>query len=105
VVAFDPETGEATRVAGSLEGWARAVLDDHELLTGYPLAHRWQVERGPIPAGSRLVAKVPFACGGDFEIENLALLGAVEGMRARAQIANQLRELPDGARISFRITD
>lgn len=105
IIAFDPETGEVSAIAGTVEAWAQAILDDYDVLTGYPLARQWQVERGPIPPPSRLVPKVPFVCGGEFEIENLVLLDAGEAMRARGQLATQLHELPDGARVTFRISD
>lgn len=98
-------SGSVSAIAGTVEAWAQAILDDYDVLTGYPLAHQWQVERGPIPPRSRLVPKVPFACGGEFEIENLVLLDAGEAMRARGQLATQLHELPDDARVTFRISD
>jgi hypothetical protein len=105
VVQFDPETGNATEMAATLEEWAQAILDDYEVLTGYPLAHEWQVANGPIPPGSRLVPAISFILGGAFEIENLVLLDAAQGMRLRGEVAQQLHDVPDGAQVSFRITD
>ena len=90
-------------MAKGLEEWADAILRDYRVLTGYPLAHQWQELKGAIAPGFRLVPKVPFVTGGKFEIENLYLLDAVTAMRARASFAVQIRDLPDGAKISFKV--
>jgi hypothetical protein len=105
VFAFDPETGGLEYVAEDLEEWAKTILMDYEVLTGYPLARQWQAENGRIPEGHRLVPITPFVMGGEFSIENLRVCDAVEGMRLRADIAAQIRDLPDGASISFGVSD
>jgi len=103
IYQFDPETGEKTKIASGAEEWADAILRDYRVLTGYPLAHQWQQLHGAIAPGYRLVPKVPFVVGGEFEIENLYLLDAVRAMRLRASFAVQIRDLPDGAKIKFTI--
>jgi hypothetical protein len=105
VFTFDPETGDSEPFADQLDAWADALLADYDVLTGFPLAHEWQMVHGPIPMGMRLIPKQPFALGGAFSIENLYLGDAVEGMRLRADIARQLERLPDGTRVAFRLTD
>jgi hypothetical protein len=105
VFTFDPETGELQEMAADLEDWAGQLLADYEVLTGHPLAHAWQSQRGPLPPGKRLVPGIPFVCGGEFELNNLLLLDAVKGMHVRANLARQIRDLPDGARIEFKIVD
>lgn len=105
VVSFDPETGERNPLASSIEEWAQHILDDYEVLTGYSLAHEWQKENGPIPAGKRLVPKVPFVLGGEFKTENLFLIEADQGMRSRANLAVQIMNLPEGAEVSFKLID
>lgn len=105
VMLFDPETGERAFVASNVDEWAQRVLDDYNLLTGYSLAHEWQVQHGPIPVGQRLVPKVPFVLGGVFSIENLFLLEAAKAMRSRANLAVQIKGLPDGSEIEFLLDD
>lgn len=105
IYTFDPETGELSYLADSIEGWAAAVMNDHEILTGYPLAHQWQEHNGPVPARKRLLPKVPFVLGGEFKIENLYLVDAIEGMKFRADVAYQIKNLPDGAEIKLNIID
>lgn len=101
--SFDPETGERQAMGSSLDEWAREILRDYKVLTGHPLAHAWQVQNGPLPEGMRLVPRIPFVCNGEFNIENLALMDAEKGMRARGNLARQIRDLPDGAQITFTI--
>lgn len=103
IQSFDPETGGFTQVAETVEDWARWLLENHRVRTGWPLAHEWQEKKGPLPLGSRLLPKVPFVCGGQFSIENLYILKDVDGMRFRASIANQLVGVPDGTKIVFKI--
>lgn len=96
---FDPETGDAGRMCGSMEEWAKAILSDYDLWTGHALAREWQLRHGGLPNGMRLVPIVPFVMGGAFEISNLHLLDAVVGQRMRGEIAAQIRGLPDGAQV------
>jgi hypothetical protein len=105
VYQFDPETARQEFVASDLEGWAEALLSDYKVLTGYPLAHQWQARYGAIPAGKRLVPKLPFVLGGQFSLDNLYLLDAVKAMRLRGSIATQIRDLPDGSAIKLEIVE
>ncbi|MBT3161854.1 SMI1/KNR4 family protein [Streptomyces sp. Vc74B-19] len=103
--SFDPETGESSPVAESLEGWAAEILSDYEFLTGYPVAHEWQALNGVIEDGSRLIPKCPFVLGGEFSTGNMYVLDSVKAMRLRGDLAVQLRDLPDGATVRFKIVD
>jgi hypothetical protein len=105
VYSFDPETGGLEAIANSLEAWAKAVIVDYEVMTGYPLAHAWQEKNGPLPQGKRLVPKVPFVVGGKYELGNLYLMEAARSMQLRGELANQIKDLPDGAQIQFQIVD
>lgn len=103
IYTFDPETGALEYLANDVEGWATLILSDYEVLTGYPLAHQWQKKNGQLPVGKRLLPKVPFVLGGEFLLNNLYLADAVKGMRFRADIASQIKNLPDGAQIKFNL--
>jgi hypothetical protein len=100
VVSFDPETGALEPIAPSLDAWAELVLIDQSI-SGYPLAHSWQVANGALPSGQRLVPKQPFVLGGPFDSDNLYALPAIEGMLLRADLASQIRDLPDGTQIRY----
>jgi len=105
VYQFDPETGRIEKLATNLEGWADAILRNYRALTGYPLAHEWQRVNGKIAPGVRLVPKRPFVAGGEFSMQNLHPLNALAGMRLRASIAVQIKDLPDGAAIRLKTVD
>lgn len=105
VRSFDPETGEQAVLATSIDGWAKVVLADYAVLTGYPLAHEWQKANGPLSPGLRLVPKRPFVLGGEFEVSNLAAMDAALGMRSRGNLARQLRDLQDGTQVRYRVVD
>lgn len=102
---FEPETGELKPMAPDLDAWAEAVLSDYNFLTGFPIAHQWQELHGAIPAGSRLVPKIPFNLGGDYAVDNLVVMEDVKAMRLMGEIATQIKGLPDGTKVKLQITD
>ncbi len=103
ISTFDPETGETEKIAVSLNDWASEIMGDYDFYTGHSLAHEWQEVNGPIPLGSRLLPKIPFVTGGEFEVENLYALDSVKAMKYRASIALQIKDMPDGSKINIKI--
>jgi hypothetical protein len=103
VVLFRSETGEVVPVAASLEQWASQVLVDFENLTGYCVAHEWQLAHGPIERGMRLTGKRPFVLGGGYDLANLYAADSVTLMRLRGDIYGQIRHLADGALVKLRV--
>jgi hypothetical protein len=101
VVSFDPETAETTLLAKDIDGWATAVLADYNVLTGYQIAHDWQARNRPLAGGERLVPKIPFVLGGGFTADNVYAMDAVRGMHLRADLARQIKNLPDGAQARY----
>ena len=91
IYTFDPETAALAYLAEDIEGWAAAIINDYEVLTGYLLAHQWQEQYGQLPPKKRLLPKIPFVAGGAFRLDNLYLADAVEGMKFRADIACQIK--------------
>lgn len=105
VFSFEPETGEFTWLAASLEHWCALILEEYSVLTGYPLAQDWQDQHGALPPGYRLVPKIPFIVGGEFVADNLQAVRSEDAMRSRAQFALQIRDLPEGTRIAVSPSD
>lgn len=103
VLRFTAETGETVFLANSVEDWACSVLSDFAHETGWPLANEWQVKNGPLPRGKRLMPKTPFFLGGDYGLPNLWVGDSVEGMRFKADMATQTRDLPTGTEVRLRI--
>ena len=104
IQTFHPETGGTQRFSEDLGSWARLILENYELHTGYPLAHKWQGEHGPLQPGFRLVPKIPFVLGGPYSTNNLYSLDSVQGMRLRASIALQIKDVPDGTPAKLRVS-
>lgn len=104
VFIFDPETAESTVFARDCEDWARIILSEYNLRTGYSLAHAWQAAYGDLPVGYRLVPKVPFVVGGEFNISNLAPIESVASMKFRASIYSQIANLPDGTKVKLKFS-
>ena len=100
---FDCETGDKEKLARNFREWCKLILDDYDYLTGYTLAHEWQKKNGPLEPGKRLMAKVPFALEGDFDVDNLQIVNAVDLMLTRANFAIQLASIPDGTKIKINI--
>jgi len=105
VCTLDPETGQREFMAASMGEWLSLLLSDFEPVTAYRLAAEWQRRHGSIPPGRRLVPRTPFVLGGAFEPENLACIDQVEGMRLRGALALQIRDLPDGTRVRYSISE
>lgn len=103
VYYFNPETAELSFGAKSVEAWAKQVLADYRVMTAQPLANAWQVQHGPLPERKRLVPIIPFVLGGPYEIDNLMAMDAVEAMHLRASLALQIRDLPDGAEVTYEV--
>ena len=99
VLRFKAETGGTTPVADSLEGWADHVIRNYDQVTGWTFAKKWQAENGPLPPGKRLMPKIPFFLGGPYAMDNLWAGDAVEGMRFKADIAMQTRNMADGTTV------
>jgi hypothetical protein len=105
IYAFNPETADREFIAPDLAGWAAALLDDPEFLTGSPFAEAWQATHGPLPAGKLLVPIQPFVLGGAYAVDNLYALDAVQAMRFYANLAVQIKHLPDGAQVRWNIIE
>jgi len=91
--------------AANALGWADALLRSYRVLTGYALAHEWQRINGKIPSGVCLVPKRPFVLGGEFSLQNLHLIDATTAMWWRANIAVQIKDVPDGGQIRLKVVD
>lgn len=105
VVRFNPETGDIQRYAAGLDEWAMRVLDGPDYETGFGLARQWERIHGTLEPGRRLLPETPFVLGGGFTIHNLFDGDAIEGMRFRADLAQQVRDVPDGAAVRLVIPE
>jgi hypothetical protein len=103
ILRFYAETGQTEPIANSIDEWAGAILSAPRRETGWPFVQEWQTANGPLATGKRLMPKTPFFLGGEYKIENLWAGDAVEGMRLKADLAIQTRNLPEGAQVKLRV--
>jgi hypothetical protein len=54
-----------------------------------------------LTTGERLGARRPFFLGGAYEVENLYGADEIALMRFRADVYNQTKSLPDGAKVTL----
>jgi hypothetical protein len=71
VGSFEAETCAVTQLARTLHDWAKLLLSEYELHTGYRLAHQWQSRNRALKVGERLAPKMPFVTGGEYVVDNL----------------------------------
>jgi hypothetical protein len=100
---FQAETGQAIFMSKTVEEWAGVILSNYRTETGWPFVHEWQERNGVLPLGKRLMPKTPFFLGGEYKIENLWAGNPLEGMRFKADLAMQTRQLPEGAKVKLNI--
>lgn len=102
VLRFYAETGETISMADSVEEWARTILSQHHKETGWPFVQAWRTRYGPLPLGKRLMPKIPFFLGGEYNVDNFWLGDPIDGMRLKADLAIQTRNLPEGAQVQIK---
>lgn len=60
---------------------------------------------GPLTEGRKYCLKIPGILGGQYGGSNLATISLVELVRFSGDVAKQIKDLPNGAKVKFEITD
>ena len=84
------------------------LLDDPEFQDDWhmtALVEEAQETVGPLEPGRKYCLKIPGVLGGEYGGSNLASLALGELIGVSGSIAFQIKDLPDGAQVQFRITD
>ncbi len=91
---------------------SRAQLDklsnDQEFLHDWYMGGLVEVAKskfGPLPSGRKYCLKIPGVLGGQYDESNLATISLVELIRTSGHLANEVRDLPDGAQIRLNVVD
>lgn len=83
-----------------------ALANDQDFLRDWYMAPlvEWAEETlGPLTEGRKYCLKIPSVLGGVFAPDNLATISQSELVRASGDLARQIQDLPDGARIQLRL--
>lgn len=95
---LDPESGEVTHYAASIDKWAQRLLNNYSEDTGWVLAHEWQVHYRPLLIAERLIPRQPFILGGDYSVSNLIAVNSVTAMEKWGRLYSAIRDIPDGTK-------
>jgi hypothetical protein len=99
------ETGEIEALDVGLGGFFEGVAADPvEFLSLHPLL-QFQQDGGNLEPGQLLAAFPPFCTKESADGVSLAAITAEERRRFLANLAAQLRDVPDGDKIDFRVVD
>lgn len=102
-----PEDLSCEIVAGDRAG-LDALSRDQEFLHDWymkALVEEARVRLGPLAEGRKYCLKIPGVLGGEYGGANLATISLAELVRSSGDVARQIKDLPDGARVELKVTD
>jgi hypothetical protein len=102
-----PEELDCKVIAESREAYERlaADADFREDWDMARLVEMAQAKYGAQPVHRCFCLKAPGALGGAYEIDNIGTVGICELIRFAGDVANQIKDLPPGSKVEFRIVD
>ena len=103
VCRWDPETGEHESLGAEWESWQMRVETDPSAEAPVWLLEDWEAQNGRLSPREHLAPRVPFVLEGEFDVSNLYRIDAVSDLRWRAQLATQVRTVPDGASVRLHV--
>lgn len=101
IVKFNPESGILEKHSSNIEEWASLILSDYDYETGWSLAKNWQLENRLINIGERLLPKVPFSIGGEYEVSNLTDIDLNEAMNQYSKLFAQVKNIEKGEAVKI----
>ena len=60
---------------------------------------------GPLTDGRKYCLAIPSVMGGEYDISNIKTVPLIELVRFSGDIANQIKDLPDGAQVQLKVVD
>lgn len=103
IIFFDSETGEREVIASGFASWINVIYDRLEHFTGITVLESW-LSNNKFEFNQRLCPKIPFIMGGEFKIDNLYAGNFPDSIKAYANIAKQVYNLPNGAQVKLNIS-
>lgn len=103
VTFFNVETGDRNVVASNFEDWINVINNELDYFTGINVLKTWYLDNNQLALNERLCPKIPFIIGGEFKVENLYAGEFPAFIKAYANIARQIHNLPDGTKIEIKI--
>ena len=81
---------------------------DQEFLSDWymgPLVEQARETCGPLPEGRKYCLKIPAVLGGAYSRDNIGTISLLELIDVSGDIAQQIKDLPDGAKVRLRVVD
>ena len=102
IVFFDVETGAKDHIATNFSNWTDVLTERLQYFTGINVLEAWLLNNH-LSFNQRLCPKIPFLMGGEFNVDNLYASVFPNSIKAYANIARQVYDLPDGTPIKLNI--
>ena len=102
IIFFSVESGEREIIAPSFRDWCKLIVTDLEYFTGINVSTQWVNDKGNLQLDQRLYPRKPFIIGGEYKVENLIAGQFPDYIKANANIARQIFNLPDGTAIKLK---
>jgi len=102
-----PEELECAAIAESAASFER-LLNDPEFLSDWEMARLVEMAEakyGAQPVHRCFCLKTPGLLGGAYEIGNIGTIRIGELIRFSGDVANQIKDLPPGSQVEFKIVD
>ena len=100
VVFFDSETGARENIASDFTRWLDVLSERLSYFTGINIWKAWQTNN-QLDFDQRLCPKIPFVMGGEYKVDNLYASKFPAFVKAYANIARQVYDLPDGSQVKL----
>lgn len=102
IIHFNPESGKISKHSISLKEWAQKILTDYDFETGWSIGKKWQEINGVLLNEFRLLGKVPFVMGGNYDVSNMKAVKLNEAMDKLGKLYQQIKNIPDGTSIKIK---
>ncbi len=104
---LSPEECKCEKVAANREELDTLSRDQQFLADWYMsrLTNEARSRLGELAEGRKYCLKIPSVLGGEYGGENLATAPIVDLVRMSGDVAKQIRDLPDGAKVRFKFVD
>jgi len=99
IYRLNMETGKLSVIANSLDEWAKILLDNYPIESGWTAGHEWQIKNHPIRQGYKLLPKQPFSLGGSYGTENLTEVPSTLAMKYWARLYEQCSNTKPGEKV------
>ena len=98
-----PEELECEIIAKSIEEYNELIKDEEFVQDWFmqALVNKAKKALGDLSEGQKYCLKTPIPFGGDYKISNVKTAPLIDLVRASGDMAKQIKDLPDGAKVKL----